>query len=44
MQLSLILVAILAIYIYFDMHEKVLMGDAGTMFLGFMLATLAIIS
>ena len=44
MQLSLILLSILAVFIFFDVREKVLMGDAGTMFLGFMLATLAIIS
>lgn len=44
MCLSLILIATLSIYIFFDMREKVLMGDAGTMFFGFMLATLAIIS
>ena len=44
MQLSLILIALLVVYLYFDLQEKVLMGDAGTMFLGFMLATLAIIS
>ena len=44
MQLSLILITLLVVYLYFDLEEKVLMGDAGTMFLGFMLATLAIIS
>ena len=44
MQLSFILVIILSVYLYFDLKEKVLMGDAGTMFLWFMLATLAIIS
>ncbi len=44
MQISLILIAILWVYLIFDLREKVLMGDAGTMFLGFMLATLAIIS
>ena len=43
-QLSLILVIILSVYLYFDLKEKVLMGDAGTMFLWFMLATLAIIA
>lgn len=44
MQISLILIAILGVYLLFDLREKVLMWDAGTMFLGFMLATLAIIS
>lgn len=29
---------------YFDVHRKVLIGDSGTMFLAFMIATLAIIS
>jgi len=44
MQMSIILVGILVPFFYFDYHEKILMGDSGTMFLGFMLATLAIIS
>jgi len=44
MQISLILVGILIPFFYFDYKEKVLMWDSGTMFLGFMLATLAIIS
>lgn len=44
MQMSLILVGILIPFFYFDYKEKILMGDSGTMFLGFMLATLAIIS
>ena len=44
MQLSIILVAVLIPFLYFDYKEKILMGDSGTMFLGFMLATLAIIS
>ena len=44
MQMSLILISMLFVYIFLDLKEKVLMGDAGTMFLGFMLATLAIIA
>lgn len=41
---SLILVWILIPFLYFDLKEKILMWDSGTMFLGFMLATLAIIA
>jgi len=44
MQMSIILVGILIPFFYFDYREKILMWDSGTMFLGFMLATLAIIS
>lgn len=44
MQISLLLVAILIPFFYFDYKEKILMWDSWTMFLGFMLATLAIIS
>jgi len=44
MQMSIILVGILIPFFYFDYKERILMGDSGTMFLGFMLATLAIIS
>ncbi len=44
MQMSSILVGILLPFFYFDYKEKILMWDSGTMFLGFMLATLAIIS
>lgn len=44
MQMSLILVGVLLPFFFFDLKEKILMGDSGTMFLGFMLATLAIIS
>ena len=44
MQMSVILVGVLIPFVYFDYHEKILMWDSGTMFLGFMLATLAIIS
>ncbi|RAL57943.1 hypothetical protein BLD25_01140 [Candidatus Gracilibacteria bacterium GN02-872] len=44
MKTSLILVGIILPFWYFDFKEKILMGDSGTMFLGFMLATLAIIS
>ena len=44
MQMSIILVWVLLPFFYFDYKEKILMGDSGTMFLWFMLATLAIIS
>ncbi len=44
MKLSLILVGLLIPFWIFDVREKILMWDSGTMFLGFMLATLAIIS
>lgn len=44
MQMSIILLWILLPFFYFDYKEKILMGDSGTMFLWFMLATLAIIS
>ena len=44
MQICIILVGILIPFFYFDYREKILMWDSGTMFLGFMLATLAIIS
>lgn len=44
MQMSLILVWMLLPFFYFDYKERILMWDSGTMFLGFMLATLAIIS
>lgn len=44
MSMSIILVWILIPYWFFDVKEKVLMWDSWTMFLAFMLATLAIIS
>ncbi|MDD3793239.1 MAG: MraY family glycosyltransferase [Candidatus Gracilibacteria bacterium] len=44
MKISLILVGIILPFWWFDFNEKILMGDSGTMFLGFMLATLAIIA
>jgi UDP-GlcNAc:undecaprenyl-phosphate GlcNAc-1-phosphate transferase len=44
MKSALILVWILLPFWRFDFHEKILMWDSGTMFLGFMLATLAIIA
>ena len=44
MKLSIILVWILIPFWYFDVREKILMWDTGTMFLWFMLASLAIIS
>ncbi|MDD2908101.1 MAG: MraY family glycosyltransferase [Candidatus Gracilibacteria bacterium] len=44
MKISLILVGIILPFWYYDFREKILMGDSGTMFLGFMLATLAIIA
>lgn len=44
MGLSIILVWILIPFWYFDIKERILMWDSWTMFLAFMLATLAIIS
>jgi UDP-GlcNAc:undecaprenyl-phosphate GlcNAc-1-phosphate transferase len=44
MKMCIILVWILIPFWYFDVREKILMGDTGTMFLWFMLATIAIIS
>lgn len=44
MKMSLILIWILIPYWYFEVREKILMWDSGTMFLWFMLATIAIIS
>ncbi|MCD5380552.1 undecaprenyl/decaprenyl-phosphate alpha-N-acetylglucosaminyl 1-phosphate transferase [Candidatus Gracilibacteria bacterium] len=44
MQMTTILVGILIPFWFYDFREKILMGDSGTMFLGFMLATIAIIS
>jgi UDP-GlcNAc:undecaprenyl-phosphate GlcNAc-1-phosphate transferase len=44
MKTCLILVWILIPFWWFDFHEKILMWDSGTMFLWFMLATLAIIA
>lgn len=44
MWISLILVWILIPFWWFDVKEKILMWDSGTMFLWFMLATLAIIA
>ncbi|MDP5038860.1 MAG: undecaprenyl/decaprenyl-phosphate alpha-N-acetylglucosaminyl 1-phosphate transferase [Candidatus Gracilibacteria bacterium] len=42
--LSVIMIGILIPFWFFDVREKILMGDSGTMFLAFMLASLAIIS
>ncbi|MDD3646348.1 MAG: MraY family glycosyltransferase [Candidatus Gracilibacteria bacterium] len=44
MQLAIIIVGALIPFWFFDVREKILMGDSGTMFLGFMLASLAIIA
>ncbi len=44
MKICLILVWIIIPFWWFDIKEKILMWDSWTMFLGFMLATLAIIS
>ncbi len=44
LQMTAILVWILIPFWYYDVREKILMWDSGTMFLGFMLATIAIIS
>jgi len=44
MQMTIILIWVLIPYWYFEVREKILMWDSGTMFLWFMLATIAIIS
>lgn len=44
MWISAILVWIIIPFWWFDVRQKILMWDSGTMFLGFMLATLAIIA
>lgn len=44
LSLSTILISILIPFFYFDFKEKILMGDSWTMFLWFILASLAIIS
>jgi UDP-GlcNAc:undecaprenyl-phosphate GlcNAc-1-phosphate transferase len=44
MKLSIILVWILIPFFFYDVREKILMWDSGTMFLGFILASLAIIA
>lgn len=44
MSLSIILLSILIPFWFYDVREKILMWDSGTMFLWFMLASLAIIS
>jgi len=44
MKMTTILVWIIVPFWWFDIREKILMGDSWTMFLGFMLATIAIIS
>ncbi len=44
MQMSLIVLTSVGVFWFFDFKPKMLMGDSGTMFLGFMLASLAIIS
>lgn len=44
MQMCVILIGVLIPFFYFDYKEKILMWDSWTMFLWFMLATLAIIS
>ena len=44
MQITIILIWILIPYWYFEIREKLLMWDSWTMFLWFMLATIAIIS
>lgn len=44
MKLTLILIAIIIPFWWFDFKQKILMGDSWTMFLWFMLATLAIIA
>lgn len=44
MKLCLVLVWILLPFWFYDVREKILMWDSGTMYLGFMLATIAIIA
>ena len=44
MGITAILIGTLIPFWYFDFKEKILMWDSGTMFLGFMLASIAIIS
>ncbi len=44
MWISIILVWIIIPFWWYDVNQKILMWDSGTMFLGFMLATLAIIA
>ena len=44
MNISLILLGTLLVFFFFDSREKLLMWDSWTMFLGFMLASLAIIA
>jgi len=44
MKITLVLLGILIPFWYYDYKEKILMWDSWTMFLGFMLATIAIIS
>lgn len=44
MTISIILVWIIIPFWFYDVREKILMWDSGTMFLGFMLASLAIIA
>lgn len=44
MEMSLAILTSVGLFWWFDVREKMLMGDSGTMFLGFMLASLAIIS
>jgi len=44
MSLALILLSVLIPFWYYDVKEKILMWDSGTMFLWFMLASLAIIA
>ncbi|MDD4151330.1 MAG: MraY family glycosyltransferase [Candidatus Gracilibacteria bacterium] len=43
-ELAIILASSTLVFWCFDVREKILMGDSGTMFLAFMLATLSIIS
>lgn len=44
MKMAILLIGSLIPFWFFDVQEKILMGDSGTMFLAFMLATLAIIA
>nr|MDD3720184.1 MraY family glycosyltransferase [Candidatus Gracilibacteria bacterium] len=44
MTMAIILVGAIIPFWFYDVKERILMGDSGTMFLAFMLATMAIIS
>jgi len=43
LSITALMVGSLGVFFFFDRNEKILMGDSGTMFLGFLLASMAII-